>query len=60
MFNFGDNVDRDNVDRDKVERSGDSRLSTNWRQIDDKDDNRLCRRFWRLSSTVCTGLKQRR
>ena len=34
MFNFGDNVDRDTVD--KVERAGDSRLSTNWRQIGDK------------------------
>ena len=31
MFNFGDNVDRDTVD--KVERAGDSRLSTNRRQI---------------------------
>jgi len=34
MFNFGDNVDRDKVD--KVERAGDSRLSTNRRQIGDK------------------------
>jgi len=38
MFFFGDNVDRDTVD--KVERAGDSRLSTNRRQI---GDSRLCR-----------------
>ena len=50
MFNFGDNVDRDRID--KVERAGDSRLSTNQRQIGnkvesigDKVDSRLCRRF---------------
>jgi len=41
MFNFGDNVDRDKVD--KVERAGDSRLSTNRRQIGDNVDSRLCR-----------------
>ena len=34
MFNFGDNVDRDRID--KVERAGDSRLSTNQRQIGNK------------------------
>jgi len=43
MFNFGDNIDRDTVD--KVERAGDSRLSTNRRQIGDKVDCQLCRRF---------------
>ena len=43
MFNFGNNVDHGTVD--EVERAGDSRLSTNWRQISDKVDSRLCRRF---------------
>ena len=42
MFNFGDNVDRDTVDKE-VERAGDSRLSTNRRQIGNKLDSRLCR-----------------
>ena len=41
MFNSVDNVDRNTVD--KVERAGDSRLSTNRRQIGDKVDSRLCR-----------------
>jgi len=43
MFNFGDDVDRDTVD--KVERAGDSRLSTNRRQIGDKVETRLCCQF---------------
>jgi len=60
MFNFGDNVDRDTVD--KVERVGDSRLSTNRRQIGDKVEvsatSPICRRFWRLStvSPLCRPL----
>jgi len=43
MFNFGDSVDRDTVD--KIERAGDDRLSINRRQIGDRVDSRLCRRF---------------
>ena len=42
-FKFGDNVDRNTVD--KVERAGDSRLSTNRRQIGNKVDSVLCCRF---------------
>jgi len=57
-----DNVNRDTVD--KVERAGDSRLSTNRRQIGDKVDSRLCRRVvagfgdCRLCRLCVPGFKQ--